>query len=336
MTEPPRIRFDPESGIDVEHGLVWLDARQPKAFGVITHAHGDHVGRHRRILCTKETAAFVKKRTGHGADYWERAFGEPTAVGDLTITLWPAGHILGSAMARIEGPGGSVLYSGDFKLAGGVTTPPADPPRADRLVMEATFGLPEFTFKDDQANRAAMVAFAHEAIADETTPVFLAYALGKGQEVLAILSQAGVPVAAHPAIWNLCPPYRAAGVAFPGAVSLRRRPQHRCAVVVPPRLARTQLVTDRGPLRIAAVTGWATRLGHTTIDAVFPLSDHGDYDDLIALVERVAPKRVDVLHGYANEFAQDLRGRGYDANAVEGHRGPRPGETPGMFGRWRR
>src|SRR5207245_1464409 len=43
------------------------------------------------------------------------------------------------------------------------------------------------------------------------------------------------------------------------------------------------------------------------VDAVFPLSDHADYDDLIRYVDLVRPKRVLTLHGFAAEFARDLR-----------------------------
>jgi len=42
-------------------------------------------------------------------------------------------------------------------------------------------------------------------------------------------------------------------------------------------------------------------------DAVFPLSDHADYDDLIRYVDLVRPKRVLTVHGFAAEFARDLR-----------------------------
>jgi hypothetical protein len=38
-----------------------------------------------------------------------------------------------------------------------------------------------------------------------------------------------------------------------------------------------------------------------------------------------------VVHGYAKEFAADLRARGYDAEAVEGHAGPEDDERPGLF-----
>lgn len=55
-----------------------------------------------------------------------------------------------------------------------------------------------------------------------------------------------------------------------------------------------------------------------TGDAAFPLSDHADYIDLLNYVEAVRPHRVLTLHGFAQEFARDLRERGVEAWALTG------------------
>ncbi|MHC4940461.1 MAG: MBL fold metallo-hydrolase RNA specificity domain-containing protein [Planctomycetota bacterium] len=328
MTFP--VRFADE-GIELADGLVWLDARKPKAIGVISHAHGDHIGRHATIICTRETAAFVRQRSGHQANYVVLAFGETHRVGDLEITLHPAGHILGAAMVHIKGPHGTLLYSGDFKLAPGRTTPGAEPVPAQTLVMEATFGIPEHRLPPPDESRRRLVEFAHEQIEAGKTPVFLAYALGKGQEVLKLLTEAGIPVAAHGSIWNLLGPYRAAGHAFPGARRLSRNGARKAAIVTPPRYLSSGPVQASGQITVASVTGWGSRTLRPGIDATIPLSDHADYDELIELVNRVQPEEVFVLHGYAAELAADLRTRGFNAHAVAGHSGPADGVIPGMF-----
>jgi DNA ligase-1 len=73
--------------------------------------------------------------------------------------------------------------------------------------------------------------------------------------------------------------------------------------------------------RVAAVTGWALDPGaihRLRCDAAFPLSDHAGYDDLLRHVEHVNPRRVLTLHGFASEFAADLRARGIEAWALTG------------------
>jgi hypothetical protein len=72
---------------------------------------------------------------------------------------------------------------------------------------------------------------------------------------------------------------------------------------------------------MATVTGWALDPGtlyRMGVDAVIPLSDHADYAGLLAHVEAVAPQRVLTLHGFAQEFARDLRRLGIEAWALTG------------------
>jgi Cft2 family RNA processing exonuclease len=46
------------------------------------------------------------------------------------------------------------------------------------------------------------------------------------------------------------------------------------------------------------------------------LSDHADFDDLLRFVDRVRPRQVYTVHGFAREFAATLRARGIDALAL--------------------
>jgi len=71
--------------------------------------------------------------------------------------------------------------------------------------------------------------------------------------------------------------------------------------------------------RVAMLSGWAVEpnaIYRYRVDAAFPLSDHADYNDLVRYVDLVRPKRVLTLHGFAAEFARDLRERGLEAWAL--------------------
>jgi len=69
------------------------------------------------------------------------------------------------------------------------------------------------------------------------------------------------------------------------------------------------------------LTGWALQAGSKyryRVDEVIPLSDHADHPGLLECIQRVRPKRVLTVHGYAKEFAAELRGRGFEAWDAEG------------------
>ena len=63
--------------------------------------------------------------------------------------------------------------------------------RCDVVLMECTYGRPQYVFPPRDEVAGAMVAFARKALEDGAAPVFFAYSLGKAQEAMAILGSGG-------------------------------------------------------------------------------------------------------------------------------------------------
>jgi len=73
---------------------------------------------------------------------------------------------------------------------------------------------------------------------------------------------------------------------------------------------------------LIAFSGWAVRGGYSRslgADYSFPLSDHCDYPELVKLVESVSPEIVYTTHGFAAEFAGDLRRMGFSARTISAY-----------------
>ena len=90
-------------------------------------------------------------------------------------------------------------------------------------------------------------------------------------------------------------------------------------LICPPSANRSRMLEKIPRKRVAMISGWAVdpnAIYRYQVDAAFPLSDHADYDDLLRYVELVRPKRVFTLHGFAAQFARDLRERGIEAWAL--------------------
>ena len=112
--------------------------------------------------------------------------------------LFPAGHIPGSSMLRLEGDQNSLLYTGDFKLDSGPAAESCVVPRADTLIMEATYGIPKYTFPPLSEVATEMIQFCRESIEDGVIPVLFGYSLGKAQVILSILRQSELDIMLHP------------------------------------------------------------------------------------------------------------------------------------------
>jgi len=83
---------------------IWLDSSRKKEYGFISHAHADHVARHNHIICSPPTADILKIRLKN-PDIETLEFNKPQKFGNAWVTLYPAGHILGSAQIKIEADG---------------------------------------------------------------------------------------------------------------------------------------------------------------------------------------------------------------------------------------
>lgn len=298
-----------------------LDAHFPAARSFVSHAHFDHLADHREIVCSEGTARLMQARMPGRRLEHVLPFGQTEALtGDCTIALHPAGHIFGSAQSLLTHERhGTLLYTGDFKLRRGLSAEPCATPRADVLIMETTYGKPQYVLPPTERVLADIIRFCRNAIDDGETPVLFGYSLGKSQELLSSFANAKLPVMLHPQTCRLTAVYEEMGMSFPPyrAFSLPEVAGH--VVICPPQSASSAFLKKISPRRTAVITGWALDAGaifRYQCDAAFPLSDHADFADLLRFVELVQPQRVLTLHGFAREFAQTLRERGIEAWAI--------------------
>ena len=286
--------------------------RQPRAF--ISHAHADHMARHEYALCTPATAALYQLRLGR-RPVRELPYRQPLEWGGVRLTTYPAGHCLGSAMLLAEDGNQSLLYSGDFKLRHSRTAEPAELVHADILVVESTFGQPEYRLPERESVISQFLELVEKTLAGGAVPMVVAYALGKAQEVTRILTDAGFPVVQHGTIYPISEVYEQFGVPLG---SCRRWGGQLAAgevVVVPP--GRSVDVPE--PIVRFALTGWALDEGakyRLKVDHALPLSDHADYDELFEAIEQVGAKRVFCTHG-PESFVDCLRERGINAWPID-------------------
>lgn len=323
MNEPlaPLLEVRPE-GLYCPALDVAVDPPQPARRAILSHAHTDHAAPgHEEVWATPETIAIYRRRNPEWAgEAVEIRYGERFERHGVTVELYPAGHVLGSAQVFFEGAGRSLLYTGDFKRRTSRTAVPAAAPAAEILATETTFGLPVFRFPPAEVLEDRLVAACHRAFEEEKTPVLLAYAFGKAQEVALALARAGIPTVLHGAAWKLVPEFEAAGHAFPMSRAYETGPAQRGeALVVPPYCARTPVVRNVKRRRVVYLSGWATREASRAdfdADVLIPWSDHADFPDLLAHVADVAPRRVVTMHGYARDFARILADRGVAAESL--------------------
>jgi len=312
------VRF--QKGVELPaHGL-WLDPHQKRSLAFVSHAHSDHIGRHEEVILSPATARLMQARLGGKRKEHQIAYGESLELSRSRVTLLSAGHICGSAQLFMESEEGTLLYTGDFKLRGCRSADPCVWKQADTLIMETTFGKPQYQLPPTEEVVRDILDFCQTALADGVVPVLFAYSLGKAQEIVwALLEEGLVPMLTPAAkrLTDLCAEIQAG---FPrGYLGLDTETANGHVLVLPPGYQSWRLLQNVPQRRTAILTGWALNPGakfRYNTDAAFPLSDHADYPDLMRYVDLIQPKRVLTLHGHAASFAADLRARGMDAWAL--------------------
>jgi DNA ligase-1 len=299
----------------------WLDAHFPQERAFVSHAHSDHIAPHGEILCSLGTSRLMQARMPGERVEHVLPFGQTEQLtGDCAVTLHPAGHIFGSAQSLLaHEEHGTLLYTGDFKLRKGRSAEACATPQADVLIMETTFGRPQYVFPPTDEVLHDIAAFCQNCLDDGETPVLFGYSLGKSQELLSGLTEAKLPIMLHPQTLRLTRIYEELGLHFPPHREFNADEVAGHVVICPPQQSNATFLKRIGRRRTAVITGWAMDPGATyryQCDAAFPLSDHADFLDLLRFVDAVKPKRVLTLHGFAREFAQTLRDRGVESWAI--------------------
>lgn len=308
-----------ERGVFLPTQNLWLDPWEPKSFAFVSHAHSDHIAPHREIIVSERTSRLLEGRLPGKRREIILPFADERSVRGMQVTLLPAGHIFGSAQFFLRKYDESLLYTGDFKLRHGLSAEPAEWKQADTLIMETTYGLPRYHFPPTEEVTGQITAFCRDAIESNEVPVLLGYSLGKAQEILCALAGAELTPMLHGSVFRMTRIYEQFGQKFCQYVRYNPNDLAGKVLICPPSANRSRMLEKIPRKRVAMISGWAVDPGaiyRYQVDAAFPLSDHADYEDLLRYVELVQPKRVLTLHGFAGQFARDLRDRGVEAWAL--------------------
>jgi putative mRNA 3-end processing factor len=312
-----------EQGLYCEAGGFHVDPWLPVDRAVITHAHGDHARwGSRSYLAARAGERVLRTRLGPDARIATVEYGEPVDMNGVRVSLHPAGHILGSAQVRVEYRGEVWVASGDYKTEPDPTCTPFEPLRCHTFITESTFGLPIYRWTPQADAFRHIRAWWRTNRDAGRASIIYAYALGKAQRVLAGLVDADEgPIFTHGAVERLNQDYRASGVALPSTTHAVSQPRgydwSGALVIAPPSAGGSPWVRRFGAASTAFASGWMRIRGarrRRGYDRGFALSDHADWDALLATIADTGAERVFVTHGYTHQLTRVLRERGLDAH----------------------
>jgi putative mRNA 3-end processing factor len=311
-------------GLYCAAGDFYIDPWQPVQTAVITHAHGDHLRQgNARYILARAGLPIARARLQGAADILGLDYGSRITLGEVTLSLHPAGHILGSAQVRLEHRGRVWVVSGDYKRQPDPTCLPLEQLECDVFVSEATFALPVYRWPATPVVIEEIVRWWQANRARGLASVLFCYALGKAQRVLAELTAFTTEaVHLHGAVRSLVELYREAGLAMVPtlAATTEVKKDYRGALILaPPSAAGTPWMRRFGPHSSGFCSGWMRVRGERRrrgYDRGFVLSDHADWPALVETCVASRARRVLLTHGYADALCRYLSEQGIEARAL--------------------
>ncbi len=277
---------------------------------LVTHAHADHVSlKQSAYLMSEATKQLVETRFHKISKVIPLMFGKQFSFDGLEISVHNSGHVLGSSQVLVNNDK-RIVFTSDFKLQESLVTKPAEILKSDVLVIESTFGQPQYSFPEREKTYNEMAQWVKQSIAQKKFVVLAGYALGKAQELTAFCNAYcnEVPVV-HESIFKNNQVYEQNGVKLGEYLQLGQNLKETNILIMPPSLLNGHVLQAlefslKKKLASAMATGWQYR---SHFDKVFPLSDHADFAQLLQYVKESKPKLVLTAHGFAKELAHAIQ-----------------------------
>jgi putative mRNA 3-end processing factor len=311
-------------GIYCKQGNFYIDPWHPVDFAVTTHGHADHVKwGNKNYLCHDLTKPILKQRYGLEDNVQTLPYGKEIDINGVKLSLYPAGHVIGSAQIRLEYKGEITVISGDYKTEFDGISTAFEPVKCHNFVSESTFGLPIYKWEPQNVIFENIKSWINDNQLKNKTSILVAYSLGKAQRLIKNLA-GNWPIYVHNSIANLNEAFAGAGVLLPETIritpDIKKDELQQGIVIIPPALADGRWVKSLINPAIGICSGWmAVRAGRRwrSADAGFALSDHADWPGLLDAIKATETEKVFVTHGSTAVFSRYLHEIGIESEEVK-------------------
>lgn len=311
-------------GIYCKQGDFYIDPWQPVDLAVTTHGHADHVKwGNKAYLCHDLTKPILNQRLGADLKIETLPYNKQIDINGVKLSLFPAGHVIGSSQIRLEYEGEVCVVSGDYKIEYDGISTEFEPVKCHTFVSESTFGLPIYKWQPQDVIFSQIKEWISGNHDKNKTSVLVAYSLGKAQRLIKGLEGYG-NIYVHNSIANLNEGFVKAGVGLPETIRItadtKKDDLQKGIVIVPPALAEGRWIKNLTNGATGVCSGWmqvrASRRWRSA-DAGFALSDHADWPGLLSAIEATEAEKVYVTHGFTSTFSKYLNEIGIESEEVK-------------------
>ncbi len=313
-----------KQGLYCEPGDFYIDPWGKVDTAILTHGHGDHARTGmKNYIAVHESEHILRKRLG-AVDLKTYAYGEVFHLGEVTVSLHSAGHILGSAQVRIEYQNEVWVFTGDFKRDLDLTCEPFEVIPCDVFISEATFSLPVYRWPDFRSEMKEVYEWWMKNREEGFNSVLCCYALGKAQRIIAGLRElTDEPIWVHGTVDELNQSYAKTGMTWENVLKVPlegKEKIHGGLILCPPSALGSTWHKRLTPKKVAFASGWMRIRGNRRrkgYERGFVISDHADWPSLIRTVKETGCRKVYFTHGHTDAIVRFLNEQGVEAHDLK-------------------
>ena len=316
-------------GLYVIPAFAHIDPVRAVDTAIITHGHADHArAGHGHVIATPETLAIMSTRYGSNFAGRQTAlpYNQHFRLGDVSVKLIPAGHVLGSAQIVLEYANTKIIAAGDYKRRRDPTCEPFQVEQCDVFITEATFGLPVFAHPDPETQIKKLLEIQH--LFPERSIIIAAYSLGKAQRLIALLREADYDetIFIHGAMKKLCELYTSFGIELGrlqttpiGKIDNQQISLANKFILAPPSAMGTKWAQRLCDPLVVSASGWMQvrqRAKKGGVELPLVISDHADWNDILRTIKEVKASEIWVTHGREDALIHVCSQMGLSAKAL--------------------
>lgn len=300
-----------DDGLHLADSILWFDSQSGGELSFLSSAITPQQPKVPQVIATEETIkileAYRKKPNALVCQY-----NRPFSIGRLKMELLPSGCVLGGASLYVETDKGRLLYAPQLQTHRIPTVRQMQLKKAHTLILGASHPDPFTPLPNRKKEKERLLEAVRKHIAGGQYPVILCEPVSIAQELTKMLTDEGIAVAVHDAVFKVNKVYESFGSKLGEYTRVSRRHTKQKVVLLPLPGRRTYLnVAGFGDAPVLSV--------ESTVEPV-PLDDpaevHGrfiisptcDGPEVKEVVSLVAPKELYIFGPYAKRYVEGLQG----------------------------
>lgn len=295
-----------------------------------SHAHSDHIPRRlpkTDIITSRITQILLKHLT---SNFEDPTYHETYSADELVIKQISSGHIVGSTAMILDSDEGKLIYTGDVSIREKGFLEPFKPEKCDKLIVESTFGSPEYIFPEYNEIIKETREQISNYLENNIPVVLMGYALGKAQMLYHAFSDLSETIVMHGANYKINSLLLEENVggsipatAYEEAKETELLEKSNNWILYTPlksgRDAFFSHLKQKYGVKLFAFSGWCISPNYKfrmAVDHGTTISDHADFKELIEICNKCDPDQIYTIYGDNVRFAAELRKLGFNASPL--------------------